>query len=135
MGNILDASHISKKYGSQTVLADISLTVKRGEAVAIVGENGCGKSTLLRVLCGATKPSGGNVTLARGAKAALIPDRYEKINMTAHSFLSHMAAMEQESADVLKAYYRAFFLEGMTGTPMKFLSKGTLQKVAVIQAL
>ncbi len=47
------------------VLADINMTLKAGELVAILGPNGCGKSTLVRILCGLLRPTQGTV-LYRG---------------------------------------------------------------------
>lgn len=135
MDSLLSASHISKKYGGNTVLKDVNLRIGKGETLALVGGNGCGKSTLLRILSGVTKPSSGAVSVLPGARAGFIPDRYEKINMTASAFLTHMAAMEGKDSKALERFYRMFFLEAMLDTPMKYLSKGTLQKVAVIQAL
>jgi lipopolysaccharide transport system ATP-binding protein len=52
-------------------LKDISFSIKKGEAVAIIGRNGSGKTTLLRVLSGITKPSSGMVEV-RGRFASLI---------------------------------------------------------------
>ncbi len=44
-------------------LRDVSFTVRKGEAVAIVGQNGAGKSTLFRILCGVTEPTTGSVQI------------------------------------------------------------------------
>ena len=52
-------------------LKDVSLEVRRGETVGIVGRNGCGKSTLLQVICGILQPSAGTVE-TRGRIAALL---------------------------------------------------------------
>jgi len=50
-------------YGKRVVLDDVSLTVERGEVVALVGRNGAGKTTLLRVAAGHMRPSAGRVEL------------------------------------------------------------------------
>jgi ABC-type polysaccharide/polyol phosphate transport system ATPase subunit/peptidoglycan/LPS O-acetylase OafA/YrhL len=52
-------------------LRNVSLSIKRGESFAIIGENGCGKSTLLKVISGIFSPTEGNV-LIRGSIAPLI---------------------------------------------------------------
>lgn len=57
----LVAKGVVKRYGSRQVLSGLSLTVERGEKVAIVGRNGAGKSTLLRLLAGQEEPDGGTV--------------------------------------------------------------------------
>ncbi len=132
---ILSAEHIGKTYDSHSVLKDISLGIGRGEAVAFVGENGCGKSTLIRILCGLTRPSKGRVSMSPDISLVLVPDRFDKVNMTIPRFMSHMLAMDGAKPEAAEPYYKAFFLDGMLDTPMKYLSKGTLQKAAVIQAL
>lgn len=47
---VLEMKHITKHYGGNVVLSDVSLSVKRGEIHALLGENGAGKSTLMNTL-------------------------------------------------------------------------------------
>lgn len=54
---------ITKSYGDRLLLDGVSLSVRPGERVGIVGENGAGKSTLLRILAGAERPDEGQVAL------------------------------------------------------------------------
>jgi branched-chain amino acid transport system ATP-binding protein len=58
---LLQVRSVDVRYGSLQVLWDISLEVKTGETVAIIGANGSGKSTLLKTLSGILHPSGGTI--------------------------------------------------------------------------
>ncbi|MFW5654509.1 MAG: ABC transporter ATP-binding protein [Roseicyclus sp.] len=61
---VLRAEGIGHAYRrAQPVLSDVSLTVSRGEVLALVGRSGCGKSTLLHILAGLTAPRSGSVTI------------------------------------------------------------------------
>jgi ABC-2 type transport system ATP-binding protein len=62
MAAYLDATAIGKRFGRKVVLDGASVSVRAGEAVALVGENGAGKSTLLRICAGLIAPDSGNVT-------------------------------------------------------------------------
>lgn len=58
---LLAVNHLSVKFGKQTVLRDIDLTVPRGQTLAVIGESGCGKTVLLKTLIGLVKPTKGEV--------------------------------------------------------------------------
>lgn len=58
---MLTATHISRSFGPDLVLDRVSLTVNRGERVALIGPNGSGKSTLVRILVGLDRPDSGSV--------------------------------------------------------------------------
>ena len=63
---ILSCSHISKAFGTDVVLKDISFHIEDYEKAAIVGINGAGKSTLLKIIVGELPGDEGTVTLSRG---------------------------------------------------------------------
>jgi ATP-binding cassette subfamily B protein len=58
-------NHVSFQYprGTRKVFEDISLTIRPGEVVALVGENGSGKTTLIKLLCRLYDPTGGTITI------------------------------------------------------------------------
>ncbi|MCK6625349.1 MAG: ATP-binding cassette domain-containing protein [Anaerolineae bacterium] len=58
---MLHISNISKSYGPETILTDISFIVNSGERVGLVGPNGSGKTTLLRIITGLESPDSGQV--------------------------------------------------------------------------
>ena len=60
---VLEMKHITKTYGNNTVLSDVSLSVKPGEIHALLGENGAGKSTLMSVLFGLYQPEEGEIRM------------------------------------------------------------------------
>ena len=65
---ILNATNISKSFGSNEIIKDANFLVNEHEKVAIVGVNGAGKTTLLKILTGEEASDSGSVTLAKDAK-------------------------------------------------------------------
>ena len=65
---ILNATNISKSFGSSEIIKDATFLVNEHEKVAIVGVNGAGKTTLLKILTGEESADSGSITLAKDAK-------------------------------------------------------------------
>ena len=59
MSAVLDLKQVSVQFGTHTALREVSLSIRAGERVALVGANGCGKSTLLRCINLLEQPQGG----------------------------------------------------------------------------
>lgn len=59
---LVEISNLSVRFGNQTVLRDISISVPHGQTLAIIGESGCGKTVLLKTIIGLIKPTQGTVT-------------------------------------------------------------------------
>jgi iron(III) transport system ATP-binding protein len=53
--------HLTKRFGAQTAVADVSLTIEAGELFFLLGPSGCGKSTLLRLIAGLHEPTAGRI--------------------------------------------------------------------------
>jgi ATP-binding cassette subfamily F protein 3 len=70
---MLQLSGVSKSYGAQTILADVSFIVNRGERVGLIGPNGCGKTTLLRIIAGSESADAGSVHLDARATIGYLP--------------------------------------------------------------
>lgn len=58
---ILELRNVSRKFGSNYILRDISLRVRAGETLCLIGESGCGKSVTMKLLVGLLAPSNGDV--------------------------------------------------------------------------
>ena len=70
----VEISHVTFGYGEKEVLHDLSMTVKQGEQITLIGRTGAGKSTVFRLLLGLYPPEAGTVTIG-GVPVAAITDR------------------------------------------------------------
>jgi simple sugar transport system ATP-binding protein len=59
--DVLRAEHVAKSFGATTALRDISLHLRKGEVLGLLGDNGAGKSTLIKILAGFQKPDTGSL--------------------------------------------------------------------------
>ena len=63
MQNVLEVKGLTKKYGDQYALKDVSLSIKKGEIYGLIGKNGAGKTTLIKIITQVIYPSGGSVSV------------------------------------------------------------------------
>ena len=158
---MLEVSNVSKQYptprGALTVLADVSLALKAGEAAAITGPSGSGKSSLLYMLGALEPPSHGSVTLDgqnpfQLAPKAIAAFRNAKIGFVFqdHCLLPQCTVLENvlvptlvgqksESQDALEHHARALLeqvglSERLDHRPAE-LSGGEKQRAAIARAL
>jgi len=61
---ILECENLTKKYGSNTALDNITLRLEKGKIIGLLGENGSGKTTLLKLANGLLSPTAGRITIA-----------------------------------------------------------------------
>ena len=95
MTTALSIDHVSKSFGQAKVLDDISLTVRPGEFVSLVGASGCGKSTLLRIIAGLEMQDAGDVAIAGRSVSHLGPSARNVAMVFQNSALyPHMSAFD-----------------------------------------
>lgn len=94
----LEISGVSKRFGSVRALEDCSLTVHRGEQIALLGPSGCGKSTLLNIVAGLDDPDAGELRI-RGAPVADVPPNRRNIGVVFQSYalFPHLTLRENVS--------------------------------------
>jgi putative ABC transport system ATP-binding protein len=156
--SVLELDAVTKVYGEQppvAALRGVSLSVRRGELVAIVGPSGSGKSTLLHVIGTLERPSSGVVRIA-GVDAARLSDRQlsllraREIGLVFQQFfLAEHATVRENVADGLlyagvpaaeryrragEALERVGLAHRATFKPTK-ISGGERQRVAIARAL
>ena len=104
---ILSANNITKEYGTDVILKDISFHIEKGDRVGIVGDNGAGKTTLLNILAGEERATSGNVFLAAETTTGYLKQANEfdsngTVLQAAENLFSHLAKMEQNMLQLSK---------------------------------
>ncbi|MFC6755477.1 MULTISPECIES: ABC transporter ATP-binding protein [Haloarcula] len=75
---VLSIDGVSKDYGRETAVEELSLSVKDGELLTLLGPSGCGKTTTLRMIAGLEEPSAGSITIAGETVTADADGPYKK---------------------------------------------------------
>lgn len=78
---IYSIQHVTKEFPGVKALSDISIDVRHGEILALVGENGAGKSTLMNILSGAYAPTSGKIVYEGQELTSLTPNRAQKLGI------------------------------------------------------
>ncbi|MFB9948828.1 ABC transporter ATP-binding protein [Rhizobium puerariae] len=145
----LELRGVASRYGATQVLADIDLSIGKGEFVALLGSSGCGKTTLLRVLAGFISPSAGEVKVRHRDVTHLPPDRRGMaLVFQSYALWPHMTVAQNIGYGLkLKGVARAGIaarvaemqsllgLDGLEGRKTSALSGGQRQRVALGRAL
>jgi ABC-2 type transport system ATP-binding protein len=141
---------VSKRYGSKTIVHDMSFTVEQNEIVGFLGPNGAGKTTTMRMIAGYTTATSGVVKVAgydmatqnRDAAAKLgylpeTPPLYDTLDVT--QYLGFVATVKgvprAEQPRDLERVITACRLEAVVRREIYKLSKGYRQRVGLAQAL
>ena len=157
--SIIILQNVSKSFGQNSssikVLEDLSLDLKKGESLALVGASGSGKSTLLHVICGLEKPNKGNVyikgvnitdlsaderSLFRGKEVGfvyqfhhLLPDLTALENIALPAMLSGIG--KEEAFEIAASLLEQVNLNDKKENRPNELSGGERQRVAIARAM
>ena len=101
---LMTVQGVSKSFGMNCVLKDISLTLQQGARMGLIGVNGSGKSTLFRLIAGQMEPDEGNISLMRGTRVGMLTQEADiQSDLTVREELSRVFAPVQEMERRLRA--------------------------------
>ena len=138
MSTVLDLQQVGVQFARHTALRNVSLQIRQGERIALVGANGSGKSTLLRVAHGLLKPSQGQVRAAPGVLQAMVFQRPHMLRTTVLRFVMWglwLQGMSWRTAQVqaLSALQQVD-LQDLADRSARTLSGGQQQRLALARA-
>jgi len=138
--------HLTKKYGQQFALNDVSFTLKQGEIVGLLGPNGAGKSTLFKLITAYLPATSGEI-LVNNLKASKQPLEVKKTigylpennplypEMYVKEYLGFIANLHKVSKTTIDKVIAQVGLEGEAPKKISQLSKGYKQRVGLASAL
>lgn len=146
MNEIIKVNKVSKAFNGVNILDDISLNIKKGSTIGIIGENGSGKSVIFKLICGFIKPDCGEIYI-RGEK---LGDKFDfpdnvgaminkpgYIDMyTGFKNLKFLAGIKNIIDDgKIKSTMELVGLDANNKTKVKNYSLGMKQKLGIAQAI
>ena len=147
---MIEVDHLTKSYGKNLAVNDISFTVGKGQILGFLGPNGAGKTTTMRILTGYLPATSGSARIAgfdvfeqsmevrrRIGYLPEIPPLYTDMNV--HGYLEFVGRIKGvQSADLSKQVERSLELANLTQKKdelIKRLSRGFKQRVGIAQAI
>ena len=134
---MIKLEHISKSFGSQKVLNDVSLEIPAGQIVGLLGPNGAGKSTLMKILIGLWSADSG--TVSAPSRIGYLPENnplYEDMYVTEYlSFMAKMTNDQMVNDQMVNELVELVGLSPERHKHIRELSKGYRQRVGLAQAL
>lgn len=79
--DVLTVSNLAKAYGAHRLFSDLSFELKRGERVALIGNNGTGKTTILKLINGLEEGDGGSITLGTNVQIGYYDQEHQLLHM------------------------------------------------------
>ena len=146
---LIDLQHISKSFGGQLVLDDLSLYIRENEFLTLLGPSGCGKTTTLRIIGGFELPDQGSVMFDGKDITNLAPnERQLNTVFQKYALFPHMSIAENIAfglkikkrskdyiADKIKYALRLVNLDGFEKRTVDSLSGGQQQRIAIARAI
>jgi iron(III) transport system ATP-binding protein len=144
---------LTKRYGTQTVLDNVSLDVKSGKLVCLLGPSGCGKTTALRLVAGFLEPTAGEIALGDrivSTSTRTLPPEQRNVSMVFQSYAlwPHMTVAQNVAyglelrklrrADIAKKVAAILTTTQLTAVAERYpaeLSGGQQQRVSLARAL
>jgi ABC-2 type transport system ATP-binding protein len=144
MVNILQVSHVVKRYAHHTALNDVSICIPRQSIFGLLGPNGAGKTSLIRIVTQITAPDSGEI-LFNGeklhprhiARIGYLPEErglYKKMKVGEQLlYLAQLKGMTQpEARQKLRYWFEKFDISTWWGKQVEDLSKGMQQKIQFV---
>lgn len=137
---MLELANVTLRYGQQTVMRDLSMTLRSGESIGLLGPSGCGKSSLLRIVCGLQEPNNGSVrnrfsrTVMLFQEPRLLPWRSVQDNLTLPLLAAGVPFAQAEARAT--HWLQCVKLDGSVAKAWpRELSGGMAQRVSLARAL
>ncbi|HFI0146589.1 TPA: ATP-binding cassette domain-containing protein [Streptococcus suis] len=139
MSSLLSTQELSKQYGKQKAVHQVSLTINKGEICGLVGENGAGKTTLLRMLSGLISQTSGTITSSKDCRiGALIESPALQPNLSAIDNLRYIALqlnLKQADEKILETLAIVGLEDVDPKKKSKDFSLGMRQRLAIALAI
>jgi ATP-binding cassette subfamily F protein 3 len=131
-------TNVSKKYGDKVIWDDISLTLVRGDKIALVGPNGIGKSTLLKMIVNDEKPTKGNIEVnSKTVIGYFAQHQAEALNNDLTVMEETMAGIDPKELEMARSLLARLQFRGIDAPfkKVKVLSGGERTRVAMAKFL
>ena len=137
---ILELRKLTRRIGDRTLFADLTLTMKAGDRIGIVGKNGAGKTTLIRTILGELAPDAGTVVLGQNTRPAYLEQGRSDLVDT-HTVIEEVASgydhveLEDGKQHVRTFLRRLGFADATADTKIGQLSGGERNRVQLAKLL